>query len=58
MHIAYVNLFVSDLERAVAFYEGTLGLARTIRSRAWLTHPCPGAPSGSDSPSPRQISRI
>ena len=27
MHIAYVNLFVSDLERAVAFYEGTLGLA-------------------------------
>jgi predicted enzyme related to lactoylglutathione lyase len=27
MQIAYVNLFVTDLERAVAFYEGTLGLA-------------------------------
>lgn len=27
MQIAYVNLFVSDLERALAFYQGTLGLA-------------------------------
>lgn len=26
MQIAYVNVFVSDLERAIAFYEGTLGL--------------------------------
>lgn len=26
MEIAYVNVFVSDLERAVAFYQTTLGL--------------------------------
>lgn len=26
MQIAYVNLFVSDLERAIAFYQGVLGL--------------------------------
>lgn len=26
MQIAYVNLFVSDLARALAFYQGTLGL--------------------------------
>jgi predicted enzyme related to lactoylglutathione lyase len=28
IRIAYVNLFVNDLERAVAFYETKLGLAR------------------------------
>jgi predicted enzyme related to lactoylglutathione lyase len=27
MHIAYVNVFVSDLPRSVEFFEGTLGLA-------------------------------
>lgn len=27
MHIAYVNLFVSDLDRAIDFYSGKLGLS-------------------------------
>jgi len=27
MQIAYVNVFVSDLDRAIAFYQGKLGLA-------------------------------
>ena len=26
MQIAYVNVFVSDLDRAITFYQGTLGL--------------------------------
>ena len=28
MNLAYVNIFVGDLDRAVDFYEGTLGLVR------------------------------
>lgn len=32
MHIAYVNIFVADLERAVTFYRDTLGLGLQFSS--------------------------